>query len=109
MRLLQAELKDGVVYIDEKPAGDVVIMSNGSNNSKGRVLIDKTMSVYIVDTQPDLVVVIDELKKLCDQLITVGNHNYVIGAKDNVFGAPLAGVATGAQNIKAYLDGYKPL
>lgn len=109
MLLLEAEVKDGVVYIDGKKADDVTILATGQNNSKGRVLIAENISVYIVDTQPDLQAVIDEMKKLCDQLITVGNNSYVVGADNNVFGTPLAGVATGAQNIKSYLEGYKPL
>lgn len=109
MQLLLAELKGGVVYIDGEPASDVKFLCGGETDSVGRVLITESESIYIVDTQPDLMLVIEQMKGICDQLVTVGNHSYVVGAMGQVNGQPLLSVANSAESIKNYLDGFKPV
>lgn len=109
MQLLPASVKGGVVYIGKHPASDVVILSGGESDSTGRVLISESQSVYIVDTQPDLVLVINQMKDICDQLITIGNNSYVVSAQGQVNGQPLLPVANASEAIKQYLEGFKPL
>lgn len=109
MQLLPASVKGGVVYIGDLPASDVVILAGGESDSTGRVLISESQAVYIVDTQPDLVLVINQIKDICDQLITIGNYSYVIGAQGQVNGQPLLPVANASEAIKQYLEGFRPL
>lgn len=109
MKLLKAELKNGVVHIDDVPAADVEILAKGEKNSAGRVLIGDKFAVYIVDTQPDLVDVIGKLSEICEQLITIGNNQYIVGAQGQVLGQPLLPVAQNAETLKQYLEGFKPL
>lgn len=109
MKLLKASVIAGVVHVGENPAPDIEILSSGLSDSEGRVLIGDSFAVYIVDTQPDLSKVIVELSKVCEQLITVGGYAYVTAADNAVTTTPLIGVANSATNIKAYLDGFKPI
>ena len=109
MQLYPASVKNGVVYIDGNPAPDVKIMAAGGSPSVGTVVISETEAIYITNTQPDLVQIIREISKLCDQLITIGNYSYVVGAQGQINGTPLAPVALQAEAIKTYLTGFKPL
>lgn len=109
MQLYPASVKDGIVYIDGNPAPDVKIIADGGAPSTGTVVISETEAIYITNTQPDLVLIVNEISKLCDQLITIGNHSYVVGAQGQVNGTPLAPVAVQAEAIKTYLTEFVPL
>lgn len=109
MQLHPARVKGGVVYIDGHPAPDVKIMADGESPSSGTVVISESEAIYITNTQPDLMLIVSEISKICDQLITIGNHSYVVGAQGQVNGTPLAPIAVQAEAIKTYLTEFKPL
>lgn len=109
-----ARVVDGVVEIQQDDetyakASDALLISQGEADSTGHVILGEQFTLYFVNTQPDLELVIVKLTEICDQLITIGQNQYVIAADANVFGQPLIDVATEATTIKQYLEGFEPV
>ena len=106
-----ARIKDGKVEINQGDewhlADDVTALSQGNADSSGFAVIGQGVTVYIVNTQPDLQATIDQLVAVCDQLVTIGNSQYMTGATGAVFTMPLKPVAESAQQIKQQLEELK--
>lgn len=68
----QARITDGVLEINQagefKPADDVLQLSQGEADSTGLVVIGEAIAFYIVNTQPDLQSIIDQLIDVCSQV-----------------------------------------
>lgn len=107
MRVLHAEIKDQKLVIDGISPDDVQLLVEGEGNSKGIVILTGTDSYYLANTQPDLQETIAQLVALCDQLKTIGEYQYVIGATGQVKGTPLIGVSKKAGEIKSNLQKLK--
>lgn len=107
MKLIPAKIIDGKLHLEEVVTEDVILLNQGVGDSEGQVFITDTHAIYIVNTQPDLQFAIDQLKEICEQLITIGNSEYMTGAEKAVFGTPLAGVASSSESIKQALEEVK--
>ena len=100
-----------------KPSSDSITLSQADADSTGFVIIGENLSLYIVNTQPDLQYTINKLIETteqliatCEQLTAVCNiSTWVIAATGNVFGVNPEAVAIGAQveAISAEVDTIK--
>ena len=100
MIIKQAQIKDGKLSIDGVEVDDITLMSRGAGDSSGQVIIGDGIALYLVDTQPDLQYIMNQLSDVCDQLKTIGDNQYVTGANGQVMGTPLKSVSSKASDIK---------
>lgn len=72
-----AKVVGGVVQVEQdgvyRAATDVQLMSEGATDSSGKCLIGADFAVYIVDTQPDVQLLIDKVTELAEavRLMTI--------------------------------------
>lgn len=70
MRMLKAEIKNGIVYVDGKPVKDAVKLCEGKADSSGFFIIDKETFIYIAKTSQDLSSALDLLNNLISKIST---------------------------------------
>jgi hypothetical protein len=70
MRVLEAEIKGGKVYVDGAEALGVKLLCEGKSDSSGYFLIDKEQFFYITKTTQDLTTAFDKLINLINTLST---------------------------------------
>lgn len=106
-----ARIQSGKVEIKQGEewylAEDVTTLSQGNSDSQGFAVIGDSVAVYIVNTQPDLQTTINQLVAVCDQLISIGDSQYIIGATGAAFGTPLKSVSESSKQIKKQLEDLK--
>ena len=68
VKLLDANCLNGIVFVDNMPVSDVVILGEGKGASNGSLLIGQGISYYIPKVTPDITRLIDVLEKTNQEL-----------------------------------------
>ncbi|AUR91092.1 hypothetical protein NVP1155O_19 [Vibrio phage 1.155.O._10N.222.55.B3] len=109
MKVYDCEVSAGTVTITNSDGAsvdvpDAVLMSAGVTKSSGKLIISENGAVYIVNTQPDLQVIINKMGDMLGQISTLAKV-LVSRSPDS---APLEPqVAIDAEALKAELEAMK--
>lgn len=85
MKIFNASLKDGQVYIGDTPVPDATVLSQGAGNSSGILLLAENQCIYIAQISDDiksaLTLLADAFTKLStDVKVATGGTSDVGGA-----------------------------
>lgn len=106
MQVLECEVKNGIATIKdaegkEISVTDAVLLCVGKLDSSGKLIISESGAFYVVNTQPDLQFLMDQVKALSEQVVAMSKV-MVSRSPDT---SPLApDVTTAVEQIKAEID-----